>query len=848
MIYPDDWAIIPIKLNSKIPAVSGWQEKRIDKSKIMHHDGNLGLATGMISGGIVVFDWDFRRSFNRKQEGFETIYKEYCEALPFIAETLICETPNGFHFYYRYSDGEVGNTRNENAGYTANNKGFVSKCKTNFQKYLAGIDTRANGGYVIVPPSVVSGKRYSWINDNEIVDINKQEYEQIFNFFKPKKDTSIRKGFVDILLGNINPNEIKTEENKEHVYWKEVFHECMTVGGLRPEDLYKGLDKFQTGFDLEKTKIQVKNSKNDTYITNGKRLSKKKYEQYFPELVGIKEPEQTNMMEILRSAPETPILSEGIELEGRGVIVETEEGLFLERVRGKQIETVRILDGKFKISKVSFESNNYNRMLLTGVHKNSNFRTLPLSDLMVRLNDYTYRGTEGRDCVKRFVHQKVDQVDKYKLSYVLGFNSHWNLPHLEENEQVQIITSTDMQMNTYRKAQKYPKVYSEAEKKKIRALMSKFVKQTQLDRVKTGVIVGWAMASPFRHAFINQLSLFPILCAHGNRNTGKSAVLEFYCVDFFGIHNSYIGAGVLGSPSQFEDFLSSSSFPIFIEEVIYIPDNVLAIMKEHTTGTTQFRRKKSARELDFECIKSAGIAIDCNHLIKSLTDPAMNTKVLLLPFTEQEIIERDPEWVNIKNKLKKYNLFSMMYDYTKDWTEKTIIQKISGYYNEALLMLGIKRKDIEKNNPRLITQYMIISFGLELFNEIFGISFERKPIIDLLLGSRTIMTRSLLNDFHSFCTQAIYFDPDARGNPKYLNHELKEYNSRKYGKGFFFEATNKADFDNFTKEKHSFSELIEQLRDALTDKHKDYIRDHNTGKKRGIYIHQKFFEDNIIGG
>ncbi|GAG44707.1 unnamed protein product, partial [marine sediment metagenome] len=47
---------------------------------------------------------------------------------------------------------DVSNLRMDNCGYTKKLKGFVSKNKTHFPEYLSGVDTRANGGYVVIPP------------------------------------------------------------------------------------------------------------------------------------------------------------------------------------------------------------------------------------------------------------------------------------------------------------------------------------------------------------------------------------------------------------------------------------------------------------------------------------------------------------------------------------------------------------------------------------------------------------------------------------------------------------------------------------------------------------------------
>ena len=103
------------------------------------------------------------------------------------------------------------------------------------------------------------------------------------------------------------------------------------------------------------------------------------------------------------------------------------------------------------------------------------------------------------------------------------------------------------------------------------------------------------------------------------------------------------------------------------------------------------------------------------------------------------------------------------------------------------------------------------------------------------------MTQSILNDFYAFCDEATMYEVENK-NPNYLNHKVDNYTSKKKGKGFFFGSANKADFQRFTQEKYTLDELVEKIRDALDDKEKYCITNHNTGKVRGIFIHESFFD------
>jgi Bifunctional DNA primase/polymerase, N-terminal len=104
---------------------------------------NVALATGSASG-VVVIDVDPPHgdiSLDRLTDaGYE------------LPQTLAVRTGSGgLHLYYATPDFALGNSAGRLAGISLE---------------LPGVDLRADGGYVVAPPSVhVSGLRYAWIAD-----------------------------------------------------------------------------------------------------------------------------------------------------------------------------------------------------------------------------------------------------------------------------------------------------------------------------------------------------------------------------------------------------------------------------------------------------------------------------------------------------------------------------------------------------------------------------------------------------------------------------------------------------------------------------------------------------------
>jgi replicative DNA helicase len=100
-------------------------------------DANIGIVTGKISG-IVVFDLDSDHAV------------QYAEDEGGFPDTPKVKTGKGYHYYMRYPGFEVRN---------------------DVRKEL-DIDIRADGGYVVAPPSIHgSGNHYDWEDCSSIFDI-----------------------------------------------------------------------------------------------------------------------------------------------------------------------------------------------------------------------------------------------------------------------------------------------------------------------------------------------------------------------------------------------------------------------------------------------------------------------------------------------------------------------------------------------------------------------------------------------------------------------------------------------------------------------------------------------------
>jgi len=135
--------VFPVWPNRKKPIIKDWPNRATTDEVTIRRwwsrdpDANIGIATG--PSGLIAIDVDVKNGAIG-MESWRDILQEHGQAL---GETLTTETPTGgLHMIYRSNGLPVRNS----AG-----------------KLASGIDVRANGGYIIAPPSIhPNGGAYSW--------------------------------------------------------------------------------------------------------------------------------------------------------------------------------------------------------------------------------------------------------------------------------------------------------------------------------------------------------------------------------------------------------------------------------------------------------------------------------------------------------------------------------------------------------------------------------------------------------------------------------------------------------------------------------------------------------------
>jgi hypothetical protein len=136
------WPVFPLAGKVPYEGMHGHRDATTDREQIAawwsdHPKANIGLATGSTSG-VIVLDMDVPKGYF----GLKDLQEQY-GALP--PTRTVHTASRGLHYYFQYP--KDGNTY-------PNTVGLADRI---------GVDVRAEGGYVVLPPSKLFGRReYTW--------------------------------------------------------------------------------------------------------------------------------------------------------------------------------------------------------------------------------------------------------------------------------------------------------------------------------------------------------------------------------------------------------------------------------------------------------------------------------------------------------------------------------------------------------------------------------------------------------------------------------------------------------------------------------------------------------------
>ena len=250
---------------------------------------------------------------------------------------------------------------------------------------------------------------------------------------------------------------------------------------------------------------------------------------------------------------------------------------------------------------------------------------------------------------------------------------------------------------------------------------------TDMDKKKMCCVIAWCICSIFRGAFIDFADFYPFLLLTGPTQTAKSAILKVFAVDFYGVFNGFLSLSTISKNSRFEDFLSIGTFPLIINEAVGIEKiEGSGELKTMCTETSDYTRKLNAR-YSIKRPKVAPFGFTANYVDPFFLDKATMDRTLHIVYNKDDTIEKNLDWVIMRNKLKKYSLFSLYYDWYIKENEKIEDNLID------VLIKENSKKFFEYGEHKKYSKFMeivgVIETGITIFNGIFKIDGEKKFLL-----------------------------------------------------------------------------------------------------------------------
>ena len=237
------FSVVPVAPGKKFPPLVEWEEfqhrqatdEEITDWWTKTPKANIAIITGKISN-LAVADFD----------KYDPKYSEET-ALEYFPDTIITpsvETPQGgSHLYFRYPDTDLRNNA----------------------RALPGIDLRAEGGYVIAPPSINgNGKKYGW--QVKLADAEIQNVPDGYLSFISNKAFNIYRGVT-----NDNKQVVTSVTSCDILFQKgtrdqDLFHaaNCLVKGGMQIENIKQVLEILANNctppFPISEAEVKIKSA------------------------------------------------------------------------------------------------------------------------------------------------------------------------------------------------------------------------------------------------------------------------------------------------------------------------------------------------------------------------------------------------------------------------------------------------------------------------------------------------------------------------------------------------------------------------------------------------------------
>ncbi len=255
-----------------------------------------------------------------------------------------------------------------------------------------------------------------------------------------------------------------------------------------------------------------------------------------------------------------------------------------------------------------------------------------------------------------------------------------------------------------------------------------------------GVILSYAIIHPFFHALKGETNLVPFLSLDSPRSdTGQTSIQRLITMKIWDVTENILNSSNIRSESRFNNYFSTSTFGLPIDDCEDLEDNLKDIIKSSITGPNRNQKQNTDWTLAINKELCTPMILSWNHIPKMFEDLKVLSRGINIPLNKvfKAGTKEEKDFQKIKSQIPKGYIGKYIIERTKSWDIKNLQKRYQS------IEFHLKNKRI-----RFGTIYKLIMLGKILIKEFFDLDLDISgDLLELIKDTRKAGSKEVLTVF-----------------------------------------------------------------------------------------------------
>lgn len=319
------------------------------------------------------------------------------------------------------------------------------------------------------------------------------------------------------------------------------------------------------------------------------------------------------------------------------------------------------------------------------------------------------------------------QIPKFETSLVVGFTKDgWKLP-----DQAHIIMNTGIQSRIRDHLKTMMMLVIDPPKVK-----QSFVDLYQATTLQNkDIIFAYALVAPFLYALRPYTRLMPVLALGSvEGGTGKTMMAVALTTRIWSnLEQEALNKDNLTSVSRAFEYFSSSTFPIPLDDVGDMKDDIKPDLKAYLTQDNFWERKKKDQSLAISKPLCSPLILTFNSLPSLFDDLPMLERTIYIPVTQKPTNAQNEHFITVFHSIPRGTIGKYIYSITSDWTLATLQE----FYDSQPDLSG-------STDSRMNISYRLLKLGAYFAKQWFNLDLDLQELPRILTETRLLGNDDLL--------------------------------------------------------------------------------------------------------